>query len=246
MSAYGSAAPSGLLSPEIAAAASSQQLGAHRRTFTPKRVGNALLVLMFTGVLIGMAMLVVPGLLLLWRILTHTPNFSRRQAAKRLHFFERGIVVAGEEGPTDTFRYDSVTVFADVVSQQVDGSHTGTFHTYRLSRADGSLLKLTGFYEHPEQWAGLLQQGLVETQFPIARNALARGEQLRFGQLVMDRNSVTTPKGTAMWHEIHRADVENGVLVLGKGAASSWWRMHVRRIPNFPVAFLLVRQLRRG
>ncbi|UGQ15116.1 hypothetical protein LO772_17030 [Yinghuangia sp. ASG 101] len=175
------------------------------------------------------------------RTFAHRRTVWRKLNAKRLHLFAHGIVVSGAEEMILSFRYDAMTLFQEVVSQSVNGVQTGTFHTYTVLRPDGTKLKLPDCV-NPEQWGPEIQQGLVNAQFPVAQNAIAQGDRLQFGKLTLDHNGVTTPKGTASWREIQRVDIDKGVLVLAKsGHGTNWFRIQVRKIPNFFIAYHLMR-----
>lgn len=171
----------------------------------------------------------------------------RKLNARRLHLFTHGIVVSGAEGPKAAFRYDAMTMFREAISVSVNGVRTSNSCTYTFLQPDGSKVKVDNNFAHFDQWGAEIQQGLVDAQFPAAQNTVAQGGHLRFDNLTIDRNGVTTPKGTASWFEIQRVDVDNGVLVLGKlGTRRDWYRQVVSKIPNFYVAYYLMRQLKRA
>lgn len=179
------------------------------------------------------------------RTFAHRRTISRKLNTKRLHLFEHGIVVSDSDETSLSFRYDSMTLFQKVISQSVNGMQTGVFHTYSLLQPGGAKLTLPNCV-NPEQWGPEIQQGLVNAQFPIAHDAIVRGERLQFGKLALDRNGVTTTKGTASWFEIQRVQIEQGILVLSKNGGRTWFRLQVHKIPNFYVAYHLMRSMRQG
>jgi hypothetical protein len=85
------------LSPKAAELAARHGLGALEGTFAPKRLGKIVFAL-YIFMLVQMVLLfVIPGLLFFWW-LRRTPNFSRKQAAKRLYLFENGMIVHPQFG----------------------------------------------------------------------------------------------------------------------------------------------------
>ncbi|GAB2918528.1 DUF6585 family protein [Streptomyces mayteni] len=230
----------------VASLAAAQRLGAHRTTHLPQRASGAMIVFMFIGVVLGLALLVVPGVLLLRRMLTYLPNFSRKQAAKRLHVFEHGLIVAGLEGPVEALRYDSIGVLQDLMDLRVNGTRAASIRQYNVLRPDGSVLHLKQFYAHPERWGPELQRDVTAVQLPLAQAALREGRPVAFGDLTLAPAGITVPKGTAPWHDVQRVGVENGVLVVHRaGASGAWWRKPVAKVPNVFMLMELVEQLRR-
>lgn len=121
----------------VAAAAAAARLGEHRETFLPKRHGVARMAGLVLFTLLGLACFVLPGLVFV-RILLQTPNVSRKQAAKRLHYFEHGMVVADHTGPVGVFRWDSMAVLQEITQRYANGIYVGTTYVYTLYKQDGT------------------------------------------------------------------------------------------------------------
>jgi hypothetical protein len=82
-------------------------------------------------------------------------------------------------------------------------------------------------------------------QFPVASAALARGEQLAFGDITISLAGVHTAKGFVPWTSIREVRVQGGFVRIkqaDKFFALSW--EPVGRIPNFPLFFTLAENLR--
>src|SRR5215472_16824240 len=95
----------------VTAAAARENLGQYQMSFRPKRVGTAQLIFMLAmGIL---TVIIAVGIYFLVLAFMQ-PNLNRRQAAKRLHFFERGLIVSTGDGPTAVYRWDSLTVLQSI------------------------------------------------------------------------------------------------------------------------------------
>ncbi|WP_405012205.1 DUF6585 family protein [Kitasatospora sp. NBC_01539] len=218
----------------VAAAAAAARLGEHRETFLPKRHGVARMAGLVLFTLLGLACFVLPGLVFV-RILLQTPNVSRKQAAKRLHYFEHGMVVADHTGPVGVFRWDSMAVLQEITQRYANGIYVGTTYVYTLYKQDGTPLKLTGFYAEPERWGSILQQEITAWQLTGVVAALQRGETVRFGDLAVTGGGIATKKrGAVAWNEIQSVEIKNGTVFVGRaGKLMAWSNTPVAKIPNF-------------
>jgi hypothetical protein len=222
------------VSGAVAQRAAAEGLGQYRETFVPKRLTKPAVVGLVLVLPIAFALLVVPGVLLVWRLATFSPNFSRKQAAKRLHFYEHGILLAGQDGPEEVFRFDSMRAFQEVVAQYVNGAHAGTHYGHTLIRSDGSKLRLAPFFADPQRFGQILQMEIVRAQLPLLLAGIAQGRPADHGPIKVNREGLATPKGNASWYEIGQMKVDNGVLVIQKaGQRRDWYRVRIATIPNY-------------
>ncbi|WP_033818022.1 DUF6585 family protein [Kitasatospora sp. MBT63] len=214
--------------------AAAEGLGQHRETFAPQRHGFWRMAGLVLFAVLGLACFVLPGLMFVW-LLVQTPNLSRKQAAKRLHLFEHGLVVADRSGPTASFRWDAMTVLQQITRRYANGVYVGTTYLYTLFRADGSKVKLTNFYADPERWGAAVQHEITRAQLPGVTAAVAGGTTVRFGDLAVAAEGIVSAKrGAAHWHEIQRIEIKNGTVFLGRaGKLLPWSNTPVAQIPNF-------------
>ncbi|MET7596992.1 DUF6585 family protein [Streptomyces sp. NPDC005481] len=169
----------------MAALAEERQLGRLEREFAPKRMHRLLLAL-YVVTLLQLLFFVVPGLAFLWW-LRRTPEFSRRQAAKRLYLFEHGMIVHPRLGDTVTaIRWDSVRLYQEIVLKIVNGLPTTTTHTYTAlsSEVGHAGAAVTDFYADPEVWGPWMQDAVVRAQGRTVLEAVLAGETVAFGPSV--------------------------------------------------------------
>ncbi|MGO4458494.1 DUF6585 family protein [Streptomyces sp. M-16] len=229
---------------EVLALAASEGLGELRASFFPKRAGVWAIIGMVFFSLLGLLVFVLPGLVFIW-LLLRTPNVSSKQAAKRIHCFEHGLIVSDRDRPA-AFRWDSAAVLQHITRRYANGVYVGTSYLYTLFKPDGSTLELTGFYADPEVWGAAIQHEITRAQLPGALDLVSRGEPLRFGDLVVDAHGMATSKrGSLPWSAVERVEVKNGMVFVGRsGKLLAWSNTPVRKIPNFFLFLAVVDQLR--
>ncbi|MGW6707753.1 DUF6585 family protein [Streptomyces sp. NPDC054956] len=231
----------------VASLAAAQGLGRLRETFPPKRLGAWRMAGLILFAILGLACFVLPGLVFVW-ILAQSPNLSRKQAAKRIHLFEEGLVVSDATGPVSGFRWDSMTVLQEITQRYANGIYVGTTYLYTLFKQDGSKLKLTNFYADPERWGREIQREITRTQLPGVMTALEQGATLHFGDISVTSGGIATAKrGGVHWGEIQKIEVKDGVVFVAKaGKLLSWSNTRVAKIPNFFLFLTVVDQLGGG
>jgi hypothetical protein len=234
------------LSPAVVSLSMAEGLGRHWETFLPKRLGFWRMTGLIVFTLLGLACFVIPGLFFIW-MLAQSPNLSAKQAAKRIHVFEFGLVVADRTGPVGAFRWDSMAALQQITERYANGIHVGTSYLYTLYKQDGSTIQLTNFYADPERWGQAIQQEITRAQLPGAMATLQQGGTVRFGDLALTSGGIATPKrGALAWHEIRRVEVKNGTLFLDRaGKMLPWSNTPVAKIPNFFLFLAVVDQIRR-
>lgn len=230
---------------EVAALAAARGLGRYCETFVPKRLGAGRMTGMIVLVVFGLACFVVPGLFFLWMLL-QTPNVSGKQAAKRLHMFEAGLIVTDRTGPVGAFRWDSTTALQQITERYANGIYVGTSYAYTLFGPDGSTHKLTDFFVQPERWGTVIQHEITRTQLPGVIAVLEQGATVTFGDTAVTIGGIATAKrGAVQWSEIQKIEVKGGVVFLTKaGKLLSWSNTPVAKIPNFFLFLTVAEQLR--
>ncbi|WP_455680390.1 DUF6585 family protein [Streptomyces lavendulae] len=177
---------------EVLALAASEGLGELRASFLPKRAGVWAVIGMVFFSLLGLLVFVLPGLFFVWRLL-QTPNFNSKQAAKRIHCFDHGLIVSDRDRPV-AFRWDSASVLQQITRRYANGVYVGTSYLYTLFKPDGSTIELTGFYADPEVWGAAIQHEITRAQLPRALDLVGRGETVRFGDVAVNAHGMATAK----------------------------------------------------
>ncbi|MET9655595.1 DUF6585 family protein [Streptomyces sp. NPDC006510] len=231
------------LSPEAAELAAAHRLGALQGTFTPKRLNKAIFVLYIFMTLHLLAMLVIPGLLFFWWLRRY-PDFSRRQAAKRLHLFENGLIVHPESGDGRVvIRWDSVRLYQDITQKIINGIPSTTEYVYSAVGPGRDHARITHFYEGPEAWGPYMQQAVLQAQGPAALESILAGETVNFGEFSLSRTGLTARgKGHLPWSGVQEIQVSAGwVNAMGTGGSGRRCSAAVSDIANLHV-FLAVAQ----
>ncbi|WAU78914.1 hypothetical protein O1Q96_03575 [Streptomyces sp. Qhu-G9] len=227
--------------PEVAELAARHQLGELAGAFAPKRLGTLMFVVYVNMILTFTAFFVVPGLLCYWWM-RRFPNFSRKQAAKRLYLFEHGMIVQPQFGDGMTaFRWDSVKLYQDITQLFVNGVPTPTKYVYSVVAPRYGGAEITEFYENPESWGPALQDAVLRAQGPAVLKAILEGGTVDFGALSLSSKGVSsTRNGRLPWSEVQEILVQGGsVRVLRSGTADTWSTVAVSGMPNLYV-FLAV------
>ncbi|MFG3528910.1 DUF6585 family protein [Streptomyces sp. NPDC047917] len=229
------------LPTEAVELAAGHQLGSLQGTFTPKRLNRALFALYVFTTIHLLALFVIPGLVFLWW-LRRTPDFSRRQAAKRLHLFENGLIVHPESGDGRVvIRWDSVRLYQNITRKIINGIPTTTEYVYSAVGPGRDHATITHFYEGPETWGPHMQQAVLRAQGPAALESVLAGETVNFGDLSLSDAGLTArAKGLLPWSEVREIRVVAGrILVAGSGGSGAWCSTAVSDIANLHV-FLAV------
>lgn len=228
------------LPADVAAVAAAEGLGEIRIIVKPQRASAGRLIAGFFMIIVGLCLFVVPGFLFAW-LVSRYPNFNRKQAARRLYLFENGLIELNAAGAPAAFRWDSMAVLQEIVRKKAYGATIATVYAYTLFKADGSKIKLTGFFENPAAWGQVIQREITRAQLPSAVAALERGEAVHFGDIAVTSQGISTTKRAELpWTEINKIIVRNGqVSVLKAGRMISWTNTQVKNIPNFFVFFAL-------
>jgi hypothetical protein len=237
------------LPPAVAALAEENRLGCLEHEFAPKRMHRLLLAL-YVVTLLQLLFLVVPGLAFLWW-LRRTPEFSRRQAAKRLYLFEHGMIVHPRLGDTATaVRWDSVRLYQEVVLKIVNGMPTTTTHTYTAVSSEYGHpgAAVTDFYADPEVWGPWMQDAVVRAQGRTVLEAVLGGGTAAFGPFDVRLASLGAQgAGHLPWTNIRPFEVSAGLVrVLRRDTSTPWATVPVSDIANVGLFLTLAENLRQG
>jgi hypothetical protein len=237
-------------SPEAAAFAAvlhlaqREGLGAYRTSYQPKRANAATLIGLFVmGVLF---LVVVVGVYLLV-LAFMTPNLSRSRRARRLHFFEGGLILADAKGPTVWYRWDSVSCLQAITRRYANGVYVGTSYVYTMIGRDGTETKVTNFYDRPAEWGPLIQQEITRAQVPAATATLEAGASIGFGPLTINRGGMATNNRSISWGDVQEIQIAQGYLRIKRaGGWIRWSAKPVSAIPNFFVFLTAADRLRQA
>jgi hypothetical protein len=226
----------------VVALAQRENLGEYRMSYraakikTIQLVGQLIFGILFLILVVGIFFLVLAFM---------TPNLNSKRAAKRLHFFERGLILAEASGPVAFYTWDSISVLQAITQRYVNGVYVGTTYIYTLLTRDGKKVKVTNFYEKPTEWGPAIQASITRAQLPGVVASLESGASVTFGPLVINRGGIATGSKSLRWDEIKEIDVNQGYLRIKKTSGwSRWSTKPVSQIPNFFVFFAAANHLR--
>jgi hypothetical protein len=234
------------LPPEIASRAAEQGLGDLVKVFRPRRP-NQVLVIGLLILSIALIWCIVPIYEL--RLLLRTPNLNARVAARRVYVFQAGFVVAAKPGrskPTelDVWRWaDVATVFQKVVKANTLGAWTGTYDRITATRNDGARFSVTNFWDDQDDLRRRINVQVTAALLPPMRDALAKGQAVRFGDITLDRDGVTTAIGAARWADVEAFDIVGAFFRItqrGKSRAVAG----LSNVPNPSLLYALAKELR--
>lgn len=224
-------------------------LGRHHRTYLPRppRTGGkiVLIVLAIAGVIaavvsfavgqpvLGILAAVFP--IVLVPALIRAFRYTRSYEGARLDLYERGLVAA-LLGRLWAVRYDSTTVYQNIVRHMRNGHHIGTTYAYTLTDLAGTNFVVGDGISDPQQWGPAIQRAVTEAQLPQALAALRAGHRLVFGELWMTWYEVGSPRKSAPWTQVNQVSIADGRLSVD--VAGRWFALTsamVSDIPNFLV-----------
>src|SRR5262245_9988279 len=228
----------------VVAMAQRENLGEYQMSYraakikTIQLIGQLIFGILFLIVVVGLFFLVMAFM---------TPNLNSKRAAKRLHFFEHGLILADASGPTAFYRWDSISVLQAITQRYVNGVYVGTTYIYTLLTREGKKVKVTNFYEKPTEWGPAIQASITRAQLPGVLASLDSGAPVTFGPLVINRGGIATGSKSLRWDEIKEVDLQQGYLRIKKASGwSRWSTKPVSQVPNFFVFFAAVSHLRQA
>lgn len=222
------------MTPEAVELAARHELGQIRGVFTPKRLSKPLFVLYAFTLVQLLFLLVLPGLLFYWW-LRKTPNFSRRQAAKRLCLFEHGMIVHPQSGDgLVAVRWDSVRLYQEVTQMIVNGIPAPAKYAFTATAPGGVQVRMTEFYDGPETWGPWMQDAIVRAQYAARKKDVLAGGTVDFSALTVTSGGLGgTAQGRLAWSEVTDIAVRGGrVYVMKAGQARPWWDREAVAVAN--------------
>ncbi|GLW74137.1 hypothetical protein Kpho02_64350 [Kitasatospora phosalacinea] len=235
------AAPPPPLPPALAELAEQHGLGALTATFRPQKFGVLIKTSFYVTLAVLLFLFVVPAVVFYYVSLRRTPDFNPRQAAKRLHLFEHGLVVDDERGPGRTVvRWDEARLYEEQTRNVINGVPGPVMYTCVL-RTPGASAVVTQFYQHPRVWSQAMQQAVLRAQGDRAQRAFLAGEVLDFGEFDLSSAGIAHRKQLLPWDRLAGVELRGGaVLLLQDGEPAPWARAAAGSVPNLHLFLALV------
>ncbi|MFI6638915.1 DUF6585 family protein [Streptomyces sp. NPDC050504] len=233
------------LSPETVALAERHRLGALRGAYAPRRLGKVIFALYVFTLIHLLALLIVPGLVFYWW-LRKTPNFSRKQAAKRLCLFEHGMIVDPQSGAgAVVVRWESVRLYQKVTQLIVDGLPAPTKYVFTAIDPSGAHVRITEFYNGPESWGPWMQNAVVRAQHHAKTQDVLAGRTVDFGTLSLSADGVSdATRGRLAWPEVTDVTVKGGrVYVMQAGQKHPWANREADSVANLHLFLTMAEDL---
>jgi hypothetical protein len=162
---------------------------------------------------------------------------------------ERGLVkITGEEGKPqqrDVVLWGDVSEFYQHVTRHYrNGAYTHTTHVYTLLTRNGAKLIFDDKITSVEDLGNKLQNYVANTQLNSAMEAYNRGDDVRFGKLVISKDGVTYGNKKLAWGQVEGVQIQNGMVAFKKaGGWFNWADIPVYTIPNLLVFLNLVNSI---
>jgi hypothetical protein len=177
----------------------------------------------------------------------------REEEKFRVYEYEHGLVREGGAMALEVFRWDEIRIVTYSRTPHFqNGRYTETTFGYRLARADGVALLIEGTFIDPkhsrrtisgppsqhQRWAELGEAAahhVAAAQLEPARSALAIGDRLSFGDILVSLRGVhTDTHGVVPWTRMVGVEIREGrpyLRLVDKSVRLS--ARPVSRVPNF-------------
>ncbi|MFI6406773.1 DUF6585 family protein [Streptomyces sp. NPDC050548] len=228
-------------SPAVAELAAQHELGALVATFRPQRFGWFVKSSFYLTLAVLFFMFVVPAVIFYYVALRRTPDFNPRQAAKRLHLFEHGMIADQETGAgAVAVRWDRIRLYEEQVQKIINGIPGPILYTC-VATSPGASVTVTNFYENPRTWAPAMQTAVLRAQGATAQQAFLAGEVLDFGEFDLSTAGVAHRKQLLPWTQVGQVKLGGGAVAVTKtGEPAFWARAMAKSVPNLQVFLAMV------
>ncbi|WP_262057379.1 DUF6585 family protein [Streptomyces sp. STR69] len=232
-------------SPAVAELAAQHELGALLATFKPQRFGWFVKSSFYLTLAMLFCLFVLPAVFFYYIALRRTPDFNPRQAAKRLHLFENGMIADQETGVgTVAVRWDRIRLYEEQVQKIINGIPGPILYTC-VATSPGVSVTVTNFYEKPRTWAPAMQRAVLLAQGATAQQAFLDGEVLDFGEFDLSTAGVAHRKKVLPWTQVGQVKLAGGAVAVTKTGESAFWaRAMAKSIPNLQVFLAMVDKYR--
>jgi len=228
-------------SPAVAELAAQHELGALVATFKPQRFGWFVKSSFYLTLAMLLCLFVVPAVIFYCIALRRTPDFNPRQAAKRLHLFEHGMIADHETGAgTVAVRWDRIRLYEEQVQKIINGIPGPILYTC-LATSPAASVTVTNFYENPRTWAPAMQRAVLRAQGAAVQQAFLAGEVVDFGEFDLSTAGVAHRKKVLPWTQVGQVKLGGGAVTLTKAGESAFWaRAMAKSVPNLQVFLAMV------
>ncbi|MGW2619364.1 DUF6585 family protein [Streptomyces sp. NPDC001500] len=253
-------------SPEVAQLASRRGFGRLEHTFLPGKEVNVqekYRGLFIAASLTGIAGLATGGILLWvhtsWWVgtypllisalstgaLLNSPNFRKKLGSRRLHLFERGLLVDMGAGQLFAVRWDQAVHYQETIQEVIiyKGTKTpfNTTHTSTLMAPNGARAEISSRFAGFGTWLPLISEAIARAQAQKVWEAVCEGHKVSHGPFTVDTTGISTEReGALPWSAVATIDIGGGfVAVRQHGRPKAWALAKVETVPNLLV-FLTV------
>ncbi|WP_194923535.1 DUF6585 family protein [Catenulispora pinisilvae] len=186
-----------------------------------------------------------------------------KDTGQLVYEFEGGLVGVRVGGRPEVFpwaRITQVTRFSQHMNKNV--KYVCTRFVYKVTRDDGAAMDLRGSYVSPERskqadpaavgsrfdsFGQDVARRVSTAKLPEARAALARGESLKFGFVVIRADGIVRKNGVVAWNLIREVSMKNGHLdIFQVDKKITLLAVPVSTVPNLPLLLHLIDELRKG
>ncbi len=153
--------------------------------------------------------------------------------------YEHGLIDL-HRGKAQVLRYDRMTaVWQRVTRHYRNGFHTGTTYYYRIKTDDAEAI--SSYQVVGER----VQDEVTRRLMPQVAQTYNSGGDVAFGPLTLNKQGLTSKKGTLLWEEIKGVEVRRGYIFIQKkdGGWFNWTNTSVETIPNLFIFLSLIDQI---
>ncbi|WP_280218633.1 DUF6585 family protein [Nocardia neocaledoniensis] len=248
----------------IAAVAADAGLGGHLRGFgayTPmwKRIVRRWVFVVVVGGLVAFAavqgetgmvviiggFIVLPVFLPLVVVTISAYRHQRGFRGARLDLYENGLVRT-QHGLVRAVRYDSTRLFRRPSRTNRGGAAQMTFR-YDLTDTTGREIQLADGFVPQQEWAPMIDQGIVTAKLPAALERLRAGERLDFGEVWISATEVGDRKRSVPWGQVRAINLMMNDTLFDVTAEGKFFGIvagGVADVPDFVLFRTLAERLR--
>ncbi len=167
-----------------------------------------------------------------------------QHAGVRLFLYEHGLIY---KKPNDirVVKYKDIVAFWQSITRlYIYFVYIGSNYSYTVKTQDGTLLRFQNIFQNIEEIGSYIREQVFQYQMPDAHENYNKGNDLIFGPITINKNGLTSVKGTLFWTEVSSINVRKGkVLIRDKNSRFNWTEIAVSQIPNFSVFCALVNEI---
>lgn len=160
---------------------------------------------------------------------------------KQLLIYENGFIYISNDHLIAKYE-DVKEIFQEITTLYVNGIPTPTSYQYKIYIKNKiKPLYLTNIFAGIKQAGDYIQNKILQQQLPIVIDAYSRGEDVKFGSLTVNKNSIIVEKQTLNWEQIKNIRVVEGHVLLQKERGDLL--LNIAAIPNIYVFLNLIYEI---